>query len=88
MHFPFKYSAADLGRHAAKVESQTDVLSALGRAAESLGREWGYFGSGEGSRFDSDASQRNRDEARPEPSADGSLLLPRPWPNGSPTHRG
>ena len=80
MHFPFEYSAADLGRHAAKVESQTDVLSALGRAAESLGREWGYFGSGEGFRFDSDASQRTRDEACPAPSADGKPLLPGPGP--------
>ena len=44
-HFPFEFSSADLGRHAAKVESQADVLQALGRAADSLCRAGGYLGA-------------------------------------------
>ncbi|CAE7428465.1 unnamed protein product, partial [Symbiodinium microadriaticum] len=44
-HFPFEFSSADLGRHAAKVESQSDVLQALGRAADSLCRAGGYLGA-------------------------------------------
>lgn len=81
VHFPFEFSAADLGRHAAKVESQTDVLSALGRAAECLGREWGYLGSGEGFRFDTAASQRSCDEAAPSSAAYvKSPSLPGPGP--------
>ena len=75
-HFPFEFSAADFGRHAAKVESQTDVLSALGRAAESLSREWGYLGDGVGFRFDSAASQRNLDEPASRPHACESARLP------------
>ncbi|CAE7837456.1 DNAJ1, partial [Symbiodinium sp. CCMP2592] len=42
--FPFHFSAADLGRHAAKVEAQNDILAALGRAADSICRASGYFG--------------------------------------------
>ena len=44
-HFPFEFSSADLGRHAAKVESQSDVLQALGRAADTLCRAGGYLGA-------------------------------------------
>ncbi|CAE7935443.1 unnamed protein product, partial [Symbiodinium necroappetens] len=78
--FPFEFSAADFGRHAAKVESQTDVLAALGRAAESLSREWGYLSSGEGFRLGDAARQRSRLEPTAEPWTSNEPLLRGPAP--------
>ena len=43
-HFPLKYSSADYGRVAQKVESQARALQCLGKAAESLCTAFGgYF---------------------------------------------
>ena len=55
--FPFSFAAADLGRHASKVEAQNDVLAALARAAVSLSRECGYLGKPPDVTIDSPASQ-------------------------------
>ena len=55
--FPFFFEAADLGRHASKVEAQNDVLAALARAAVSLSRECGYLGKPTDVTVDGSASQ-------------------------------
>ena len=55
--FPFSFNAADLGRHASKVEAQNDVLAALARAAVSLSRECGYLGKPTDVTVDGSASQ-------------------------------
>ena len=41
--FPLRFSAGDLGRHAAKVEGHADVLGALARAASSLASAYGGY---------------------------------------------
>ena len=41
--FPLRFSAGDLGRHAAKVEGHVEVLGALARAASSLASAYGGY---------------------------------------------